>query len=108
METARGACLDWAGARFKLRPSAFLGAAPPAPRLELVSPSDRLWKGDNAVTEPRPNVEELLSLGGGLQIQVVLADDALGVSGLEGRFSHRPELGDKHRNESMPAMPCTA
>src|ERR1700676_2785149 len=100
METARGVRRNWAGARF--RTSAYLGAVPPAPVLELVSLSDGLWKGDNSVSNSRPNVEELLSLGGGLQIQVVLSDDALGVSGLERGFAHRSELGDEHRYEGMP------
>jgi hypothetical protein len=87
---------------------AYLGAAPPAPVLELVILSDGLWKGDNPLGSPRPNVEELVSLGRRLQVQVMLSDDALRVPGLECRLAHRPVFGHEHRDERVPAMPSSA
>src|SRR5271170_5924509 len=67
----------WTGARvssYGLRP--VWGLRPQPPVLALVCYSDGQWKGDNALPRLRPDVEELLRLGGVLQIQVVLADDA--------------------------------
>ncbi len=50
---------------------------------------------------PRQDAEELLSLGGGLQIKVVPPGDAFRIAGLECCFADRPILGHEIADERM-------
>ena len=50
---------------------------------------------------PGHDSEKLLGLLLGLQVEVVLANDALGVAGLQSGLAHRAEFADVHRNERM-------
>lgn len=46
--------------------------------------------------------EEQLCFGGIFQVEVVFADDALGIAGLEGGFADGAKLRDEHRNIRVP------
>ena len=48
------------------------------------------------------DAEKLLRLLGGLQIEIMLADDALGIARLQRRLANGTELGDEKADERMP------
>src|ERR1039457_1165642 len=48
------------------------------------------------------NAKELAGFRRALQVEVMLADDALGIARLQRGLTHRPKLADEHRNERVP------
>ncbi len=48
------------------------------------------------------NTEEFLRLGRRFEVEVVLSNDGLGVSGLESSLAHRAVFSDVHRNKGVP------
>ena len=65
------------------------------------------WEGERFDLPDRrgggwSDAKKTLGLGGCLQIQVMFADDALGVAGLQSGLAHRAVFGDVHGNERVP------
>ena len=51
---------------------------------------------------PGKDAEKILRLCRGFQVEVVSADNALGIARLQGGFAHLPEFSHEHRNERVP------
>ena len=54
------------------------------------------------VAEYKSGREKLFGFFGAFQVEVMLANDRLGIAGLESGIAHRPEFPDVHADEAMP------
>ena len=68
----------------------------------------RLVNWDWCGSSLRHDSKKQLRLGGVFQVEIVLADDALGIAGLQRGFTDGAKLRDEHRNIRVPPMPSSA